>query len=120
MKFDEFLHFLADNGVKSAVEPHWASFCQLCSPCEVKYKYIAKLETIEEDFSQIMKAVNGTQIEYPKNTLGPHSTQEKDPKEVLKEYYSEVNKTTLARIRDLYAADFELFGYDTHIEGVEF
>ncbi len=119
VKFNEFLHFVADNGKEKMLNPHWASIHILCNPCEAKYKYIAKLETIEDDFEVIMNVINGTHIQYPQKTLGPNSSHGKGPKETLLEYYSQVDKKTLARIRDLYAADFELFGYDFDINKVE-
>ncbi len=118
MKFQEFLQYVADNGRDKFYNAHWASIHQLCNPCQMQYKYIAKLETIDENFRVIMDAINGTQTQYPKKTLGPNSAQRKDPKDVLKEYYSQVDARTIARIRNLYTADFELFGYHKDINKI--
>ena len=119
VKFDEFLHYVADVGNDfHHFEPHWGSVYQLCDPCEAKFKYIAKLETIDEDSTTILNTIHGKQMEYPKRTMGPNAAHKEDAKETLRKYYSQVDKSTLARIRHLYAPDFELFGYDYDSNGV--
>ena len=48
--FDEFLKALVDHTPNALVQNnHWQSFGSLCFPCDVKYDYIMKLDTINED-----------------------------------------------------------------------
>ncbi len=97
---------------------HWTSSFSLCNPCEVKYKYIAKLETTNQDFGKILNAVKGAQMYYPNKTLGPNTIGREDPKEKVKRYYSHIDPRIIARLKELFAADFELLGYDYDFDKV--
>ncbi len=122
MKFDEFLHYVADNKGEfdgnSCV--HWTSFLILCNPCEVQYKYIAKLETMNGDFGKIMDAINATIVHLVNKTLGPNSAESKtkDPQEKLNRYYSQVDNRTITILKKLFIAEFELLGYDNDFKKV--
>ncbi len=67
-----------------------------------------------------MDEINGTEIENPNKTFGPNSNQGNEPKTTFWKYYSQVDKKTLEKIKDLFAEDFELFGYDSDIMKVKF
>ena len=115
-RFNEFLQFIADEGRIRKVNVHWRNIHDLCHPCFVKYDYIAKLETIEQDFQFIGKRINKKATNFPDKSLGPvpPNYREENYTEVFIKYYSTVNKDTLNRLRKLYELDFKLFGYDEH------
>ena len=56
ISFPQFMEFLAgpDDSVEVRNE-HWLSFHRLCSPCDVKYDFLGKYETLKEDSEAVLK-----------------------------------------------------------------
>ena len=90
--FNEFLQFVVDEGRYGLISKNWMSIHDMCHPCLVKYNYIAKLETINPEFTD--------------------SVADSKSSDMFQRYYSSVPSKILEGIRDLYALDFELFRYD--------
>ena len=78
-----------------------------CFPCQIKYDFIGKLETLYDDAKTVLAQLNADRFinEFPPKKSGPHSSQSEN-------YYKNVSAKTLAKLRQIYHMDFELFGYD--------
>ena len=57
MHFDEFLQYLVDPVRTEELNEHWARFAKLCRPCSIKYDFVGKYETINEDADNILRSV---------------------------------------------------------------
>ena len=108
--FGEFLQFIVDEGRDGLLNRHWMSINDMCHPCLVKYNYIAKLETINEDSNVLLNSISKqTMITFPGKHLGPitDSTTDSGSTDVFHRYYSAVPSKILDGIRKLYALDFK-------------
>ena len=92
VKFSEFLQFVVDEGRYGLISKDWMSIHNMCHPCLVKYNYIAKMETINLEFTDTITDSKSSDL--------------------FQKYYSSIPSKILDGIRELYALDFELFGYD--------
>ena len=113
--FSEFLQFIVDEGRYGLLNRHWMGIHDMCHPCLVKYNYIAKLETINQDSKVLLGSVsNLTMATFPGKHLGPitDSTADSNSTDVFRRYYSAVPSKVLDGIRKLYTLDFKMFGYD--------
>ena len=114
--FGEFLQFIVDEGRYGLLNRHWMSIHDMCHPCLVKYNYIAKLETINEDSKVLLGSVSKqTMTTFQGKHLGPitDSTTDSSFTDAFRRYYSSVPIKVLDGIRKLYALDFEMFGYNS-------
>ena len=107
--FAEFLSFMFFQNGRLRHDPHFENAASLCSPCTIKYDFIGKQETFNEDsnflFSNIFKKV----IKTPKTRHATHSGQEETEKAFLK-LPDHLRKLVVEQ----YAIDAEIFGYDIH------
>ena len=104
-----------DEGRYGLLNRHWMGIHDMCNPCLVKYNYIAKLETINQDSKVLLGSVsNLTMATFPGKHLGPitDSTTDSNSTGVFRRYYSAIPAKVLDGIRKLYALDFKMFGYD--------
>ena len=56
--------------------------------------------------------------QFPDPDYGPSSNQRKDNRNtstLVESYYKDIPKVIRDQIRDLYAIDFEMFGYDKYL-----
>ena len=95
------------------LDPHWNLITNLCNPCAVQYKYIAKLETIDTDSKVILGNFTNFNSNYIDKNLGPTTLKsgDGDASKTVKKYFSQVSPDLLAKVRKAYHLDFELFGY---------
>lgn len=82
---------------------HWRSFWKFCKPCSIRYDFIVKSETSEQDAREVFKHLRiNDKIHLPKrykNSLSPSK------------YYENIPDDLLQQIYEKYRMDFELFGY---------
>ena len=104
---DEFLRFVGNDKLLAATrdEPHWMHYDQLCHPCFVKYDYILKVETMDEDSEEMLSRVFKSDVRLPKSNKaaikgGPDELLNKIPASVLEGIHKRFNQ------------DFQMFGYD--------
>ncbi|XP_064614006.1 carbohydrate sulfotransferase 11-like [Liolophura sinensis] len=61
--FPEFIkHVIRTVQTKSGIDTHWMPMFMQCSPCEVEYDLIGKLETTSQDLNYIMEKYIGDDI----------------------------------------------------------
>ena len=56
---EEFVRFVVNESDLSAYrqDAHWAPISQLCSPCHVRYDYVAKVESMQQDAVTLLNAL---------------------------------------------------------------
>jgi chondroitin 4-sulfotransferase 11 len=105
VSFKEFSSFLTD---KNAVfNEHWKPINDLCQPCLIKYDIIGKYETLQQDAEFVLRHIGQSQIQFPKLPK-PSSTMSR-----LQEYFGTLPRDMMQQLQNIYALDFDLFGYDT-------
>ena len=103
MRFSEFIKYLLSR--PPHFNSHWEMYHKLCQPCAIKYDFIGKYETMSQDVSYVLERI-GVNISFPQRYQ--HST-------FPKMYLTGTSRADLRKIRELYAMDYELFGYKFHI-----
>lgn len=79
---------------------------RLCHPCQVKYDFVGRLETLETDAELLLKLLEVDQlVHFPLGARNRTTTSwEKD-------WFAEIPLTMRRDLYKLYEPDFELFGY---------
>lgn len=113
--FEQFAKYLTMTD-PSEYDSHWARYHDLCSPCDIHYDYIAKLETLDTDapviISHLKKSTaHASGLQVPSYNANHNETKDKP----YKEYYKDINQTTLLKLQDIYSFDFKLFDYGRSI-----
>nr|XP_057906816.1 carbohydrate sulfotransferase 10-like isoform X3 [Doryrhamphus excisus] len=115
--FDEFVRYLGDVEQRSHMDwqfgehiIHWATYVELCAPCDVGYDVIGHHETLERDAAHILsRAGIGHLVSYPFVPAGITRYN----KTKVERYFSGVSKWDIRRLYERYQEDFHLFGYPT-------
>ena len=92
------------------VKPYWHT----CDVCNIRYKFIAKTETLDEDTEVILNRVNATDVlPVEKRRLNPSRGNGNETSErMAAEMAKSVPKSLMRRLIDIYEFDFKAFGYD--------
>ncbi|XP_072030670.1 carbohydrate sulfotransferase 11-like [Amphiura filiformis] len=115
LTFSEFVRFLGDRDNKEDrffYNIHWCEMNEACSPCNVRYDVIGKLETIENDAKYILKLAHLDGIvalSGPEKTSSPTFSFKND---TLEQYLKEVPAEYIWKLYRRYRSDFEMFGYE--------
>ncbi|KAF6217200.1 hypothetical protein GE061_001554 [Apolygus lucorum] len=105
----EFVNYLMDSRKKGeALDMHWATMTEFCTPCQINFDIIIKFETLEEDQMYLIELVGVEDKIKPewKNPSKGRMTQE-----VLHSYYSQLTVNQVLALYSIYKYDFDLFGY---------
>lgn len=107
-EFVEFLLFEAKNGAN--LDMHWTPVTNFCTPCQVHFDVILKFETLDEDQRYLIeKAGLGNAIKPEHKNSG----KGKNTNELLMNHYSQLTKSQVKGLHQLFKYDFELFDYST-------
>ncbi|XP_054630867.1 carbohydrate sulfotransferase 10-like isoform X3 [Dunckerocampus dactyliophorus] len=115
--FDEFVRYLGDAEGRSLLDwqfgehiIHWATYVELCAPCDISYDVIGHHETLERDAAHILrKAAIEHLVSYPAIPPGVSCYN----KTKVERYFSGISKRDIRRLYERYQGDFHLFGYPT-------
>lgn len=79
---------------------------RLCHPCQVKYDFIGRLETLETDAKHLLKLLEVDHlVHFPSGARNRTTTSwERD-------WFAQIPLTMRRELYRLYEPDFELFGY---------
>ncbi|XP_041840066.1 carbohydrate sulfotransferase 12-like isoform X2 [Melanotaenia boesemani] len=106
--FQQFITYLLDPETEkeSIFNEHWRQVYRLCHPCQVKYNFIGRLETLETDAEQLLKDLKVDHLlRFPSGARNRTATSwEKD-------WFAQIPITKRRELYKLYQPDFELFGY---------
>ncbi|KAK2169378.1 hypothetical protein LSH36_10g02025 [Paralvinella palmiformis] len=123
IEFVEFLQYVVESFFSTQLIPdvHTLSTTRLCRPCSLKYDYIAKLETIEQDFNNIILRLSNSsdqhQMVFPKYNVKAtfRSNLENESKKFkpldIQDYYRSVPINIIDKIRSIYGDDMKIFSY---------
>lgn len=108
--FAEFANFVVEKFFdKGLMDLHWQRMSTLCNPCGMKYNFIAKMETLVEDSKEILRQIGwGEKVKFPVNATDKYKNSIKD---IMKEYYGSLSRTTLDKLYEIYREDFLVFDY---------
>ena len=109
VKFSEFLMYISSTGRRHQ-NLHWSSYIDLCNPCKVKYDYIVKLETSNDDSSFIVNRLGGKSYtsELPRTNGRRHRMSSSRRLDL----YRDVPDVILDKVLKNFEVDMKLFGYE--------
>ena len=111
--FREFVTYILDEVEQGrGLDEHWTPVYSFCTPCQVNFTHVVKLETFDEDSNAIVAAA-GLQSYLPNGNLS-HKNPSKAVQGTDPSMESYLNELSLEQVRDLtrlYQPDFDIFGY---------
>ncbi|ROT72651.1 chondroitin 4-sulfotransferase [Penaeus vannamei] len=109
ISFPEFLQYVLEESKSglSTMNCHWRPIHSVCLPCTAKYKYIMKLETIEEDLAFLKEELDIREM----NVTLKMNVNKKQEGRTSDDYFRGLPVDLLAGVRRLYEYDFTLFDY---------
>ena len=105
IKFEHFVeHIVLDQWQDN---PHWSPYSSLCQPCRLKYNFIGKYETIQQDLLHFRTILN---------LLDERWDRGKDFRsggtlEGYKSLYADLPSKLICALAEFYRDDFTLFDY---------
>ncbi|XP_021917869.1 carbohydrate sulfotransferase 11-like isoform X2 [Zootermopsis nevadensis] len=119
--FSEFVNYITDTAGSYKVtkfDEHWAPYYSFCTPCQVNFTVIAKLETLTRDQEYIIRRAGLENIlklsrhkDRPKMILNK-ARDGKNTNDLTRRYYGQLSKKQLKKLHYIYGLDFEMFGYN--------
>ncbi|XP_054630481.1 carbohydrate sulfotransferase 10-like [Dunckerocampus dactyliophorus] len=117
LHFEDFVRYLGDAEGRCRMDRqfgehiiHWATYAELCAPCDIRYDVIGHHETLERDAAHILRRAGIEQlVSYP--AIPPGITRYNKTK--VERYFSGISKRDIRRLYECYQGDFHLFGYPT-------
>ncbi|XP_065556391.1 carbohydrate sulfotransferase 11-like isoform X2 [Artemia franciscana] len=111
--FSEFVDYLTDPKTVAApkrVDDHWTQYHRLCHPCNVKFNYILRFESLKEDTDHLLSSRNLSDL-VTYTFIAPASNTKK-----VNRYIRQLKIGKLLQLYKVFEFDFELFGYDFDIK----
>lgn len=84
---------------------HWKPVYNICRPCQIKYDFIGKYETLYSDSDHLLKLAGVQSSAFPR--VKPSNTSES-----LRKYYTSLTSQTITQLFNLYFMDFKIFNYN--------
>jgi len=120
VKFREMVQYLLDPPPNTRYsdlllsDNHWRQQHRLCHPCYVHYDFIGHYETLHDDAQAVLQALGvADRVSFP--STDPNNRWKTKTSDVSAKLLSELSRGELGRVKELYAFDLELFGYDSDI-----
>jgi len=106
--FNEFVQFLLDEKARrrQPLDRHWRPQSELCSPCDVTYDFTGHYETLYDDAATVLSRIGIKSSLFPRDDARWRQSQAR-----RNESMSTLTADAVNQLKDLYADDFELFGY---------
>ena len=111
--FSEFVDYLTDPktvAVPKRVDDHWTQYHRLCHPCNVKFNYILRFESLKEDTDHLLSSRNLSDL-VTYTFIAPASNTK-----TVNRYIRQLKIGKLLQLYKVFEFDFELFGYDFDIK----
>ena len=107
--FHEFVKYVSepDDQLSPGLDNHWKAVDNLFHPCHIRYDYIGKMETIEEDVNNIISVIN-TPV---KNIKLRKANSQKHFHSSYSDAFVNVTKKSLTKLLEQYSKDMDMFGY---------
>ncbi|XP_071317717.1 carbohydrate sulfotransferase 8-like isoform X2 [Trachinotus anak] len=109
--FREFVQYLLDVRRPVGMDIHWEPVSQLCNPCLLRYNFIGKFESLEEEANFLLQSVGA-----PRNLTFPdfkdrNPLAERTSSKITQKYFSQLNPTERQKAFDFYYMDYLMFNY---------
>ncbi|XP_031165478.1 carbohydrate sulfotransferase 12 isoform X1 [Sander lucioperca] len=113
--FQQFITYLLDPETEreSIFNEHWrqvfvshGTVYRLCHPCQVKYDFIGRLETLDTDAEHLLKL-----LEVDDLLRFPLGARNRTAASWERDWFAQIPITMRRELYKLYEPDFELFGY---------
>ncbi|XP_075947643.1 carbohydrate sulfotransferase 12-like isoform X3 [Anarhichas minor] len=106
--FQQFITYLLDAETEreSIFNEHWRQVYRLCHPCQVKYDFIGRLETLETDAEHLLKLLEVDQL-----LRFPSGARNRTAASWERDWFAQIPITMRRELYKLYEPDFEMFGY---------
>ena len=108
--FTEFIKYIiASNQANRLLNVHWTPYHRLCQPCQIKYDFVGKFETLEADANWVISKVSGKKcpFRFPSENLSPRMSI----KSVMR-YYRDLGANVMSDLYDMFQSDFDMFSYE--------
>lgn len=90
---------------------HWARYMDLCNPCIVDYDFIGHYENIDEEAEMVLHAAQlDDVIHFPTRSSTNYSKAKTSNR--VHEMFGQLPVELRNKVKEVYAIDFELFGYN--------
>ena len=117
--FAEFVRYIVDEVAEGReIDMHWTPAYKFCNPCQVDLTHIIKFETIDRDTSWIVKKANLTSFmphtkrPNQENKLKKNAAKDgQNTSSIVHTYLQNLPQEILNDLNDIYAIDFDIFGY---------
>ncbi|XP_068102856.1 carbohydrate sulfotransferase 12 [Hyperolius riggenbachi] len=106
--FSEFIQYLLDARTEEQrpFNEHWRQVYRLCHPCQIDYDFIGKLETLDEDATQLLSQLNiDSLFQFPPSYRNRTASSWED------DWFAKIPLEWRQKLYQLYEPDFVLFGY---------
>ena len=109
--FDQFLYLVVKYHETRFKNRHWLSYYEHCHPCNIKYDYIIKFETIEHDLKLFFQNYfkSNEQQDIIRRHIGRSNITDK-LREVTRRF-SALDQNIVKKLLKIYEKDFLLFSY---------
>ena len=109
--FREFVQYLLDDRTKKqGYNEHWETFHNLCHPCHIRYNYIGKYESLDEDVEGLLKILKvDDKIHFPERGDMYKTLKTED---TLLKFYRDIDPGALKELWKVYARDYDIFNYE--------
>ncbi|KAM7009399.1 carbohydrate sulfotransferase 12-like isoform 3-T3 [Tautogolabrus adspersus] len=106
--FQQFITYLLDPETEKEgiFNEHWRQVYRLCHPCQVKYDFIGRLETLETDAEHLLKLLEVDHLLH-----FPSGARNRTAASWERDWFKQFPTLVKRELYKLYEPDFELFGY---------
>ncbi|XP_076872256.1 carbohydrate sulfotransferase 12-like [Brachyhypopomus gauderio] len=106
--FPDFIHYLLDlpDDNAHAFQEHWRQTYHLCHPCQIKYDFVGKMETMQEDARHLLRV-----LEVDHMVSFPSGTSNRTEESWINTWFTSIPDELKRKLYKTYEADFKLFGY---------
>ncbi|ESO91270.1 hypothetical protein LOTGIDRAFT_66253, partial [Lottia gigantea] len=109
VSFREFIEYIIDPERKDRLNPHWATYHELCLPCIVNYNYILRYESLTEDSDKIIEKLGASDIlKFPSRSTAYHHPKTST---FMYDFYKTLPSKIMSKLIDFYYLDFAMFNY---------
>ena len=116
--FTEFIKYLVDLKEDARMDVHWQKFHKLCYPCDIRYDFIGKYESLTGDAAEFLSMIGARDtVRFPGIGKAPRG---RETQSLMERYFSQITGEQLNKLWHIYADDYELFNYSrpTYLEAV--
>lgn len=103
--FQHFIEYFLSGGIQRDV--HWQPYSKLCKACLLKYNFVGKYETMQDDLERLL-----TRLQLPTEDWIERSFQKTGKtKANYQALYAKLPDKIICRLQRFYKDDFALFDY---------